>query len=144
VDRGVPLCGWCRYRTQTRDHLFQECPKWKLQQKILWVEVGKETGRWKDWWKDRDLLADGRCSQARLDFLSSTDVGRRVPAEEEYAVSVVSELEDREWVEEQGAGAKELIGEEPPPFLPTPDLMAAAGEGQIPFFIFRLLLSSLL
>jgi len=56
----------------------------------------------------RDHLADGRCSRAVLDFLSSTDVGRRVPAEaEDDAVSAVSELEEREWLEEQGAGAEE-------------------------------------
>ena len=39
----------------------------------------KETGRWKSRWKIRDLLADGRCGQAVLDFLTSTDVGRLVP-----------------------------------------------------------------
>jgi len=57
--------------------------------------VRKETGRWKDRWKIWDLLVDERCSRAVLDFLSSTDVGRRVPAEEEDAVSAVSELEVR-------------------------------------------------
>ena len=56
----------------------------------------KETGRWKDRWKIRDPLADGRCSRAVLDFLSSTDVGRRVPAEGGDAVSDVSEAELRE------------------------------------------------
>jgi len=49
--------------------------------------------------------------QAVLDFLSTTDVGRRVPGVEEddavSAVSAVSELEVREWLEEQGAGAEE-------------------------------------
>jgi len=56
----------------------------------------------------RDLLADGRCSQAVLGFLSTTDVSRRVPGvEEDDAVSAVSELEVREWLEEQGAGAEE-------------------------------------
>jgi len=95
--RPSPQCWWCRYRTQTRDHLFKECPEWKPQQKILWAEVKKETGRWKDRWKVRDLLADGRCSRTVLDFLSSTDVGRRAPAEaEDDAVSAVSELEVRE------------------------------------------------
>jgi len=59
-NRHTPQCWWCRYRTQTRDHLFKECPEWKPQQKILWAEVKKETGRWKDRWKVRDLLADGR------------------------------------------------------------------------------------
>jgi len=54
--------------------------------------VKKETGRWKDRWKVRDLMADGRCSRAVLEFLSSTDVGRRVLAEaEDDAVSAVSE-----------------------------------------------------
>ena len=38
-----------------------------------------------------------RFSRAVLDFLSSTDVGRREPAEaEDVAVSAVSELEVRE------------------------------------------------
>jgi len=107
-NRPTPQCWWCRYRTQTWDHLFKECPEWKPQQKILWAEVKKETGRWKDRWKVRDLLADGRCSRAVLDYLSSTDVGRRVPAEaEDDAVGAVSELEVREWLEEQGAGAEE-------------------------------------
>ena len=65
-----------------------------------------------------------------LDFLSSPDVGRRVPAEEEDAVSEVSEAELREFLEEQEAGAEGLgAGGEPPLFLPTPDFMASAGDG---------------
>ena len=75
-NRPTPQCWWCRYPTQTREHLFKACPEWKAQQKILWAEVRKETGRWKDRWKIRDLLADERCSRAVLDFLSSTDVER--------------------------------------------------------------------
>jgi len=46
-NRPTSQCWWCRYRTQTQDHLFKECPEWKPQQKILWVEVKKQTGRWK-------------------------------------------------------------------------------------------------
>jgi len=128
-NRPTPQCWWCRYQTQTRDHLFKECPEWKPQQKILWAEVKRETGKGKGRWKVRDLLADGRCSQAVLDFLSTTEVGRRAPGvEEEDAVSVVSELEVREWLEEQGAGAEEQdAGGELPLFLPTPDFMASTG-----------------
>ena len=63
------------------------------------------------------------------DFLSSTDVGRWVPGEEDDAVSAVSELEVQEWMEVQRAGGEERDGEEPPLFLPTPDFMASAGEG---------------
>jgi len=47
-----------------------------MQQKVLWAEVQKVTGRWRSRWKIRDLLADRRCSQAVLDFLTSTDVGK--------------------------------------------------------------------
>ena len=111
------------------------CPERKAQQKILWAEVKRETGTWKDGWKIRDLLVDERCSWAVLGFLSSMEVGRRVLAEEEDAVGAVSELEVREWLEEQGVGAEELGGEEPPLFLPTPDFMASAGEGSLLFHL---------
>jgi len=52
------------HRTQTRDHLFNACPEWKAQQKILSAEVWKESGRGKSRLKIRGLLADWRCSQA--------------------------------------------------------------------------------
>ena len=91
------------------------------------MEVKKEIGRWKDRWKVRNLLADGRCSRAVLDFLSSTDVGRRVPGEGHDAVSAVSELEMREWLYEQGSGPEEAGAGGTPLFLPTPDFMAPAG-----------------
>jgi len=68
--RPTAQCWWCRCPSQTRDHLFKVCPEWKMQQKILWVEVLKETKRWKSRWTVRDLLADGRCGRAVLDFLS--------------------------------------------------------------------------
>jgi len=58
----------------------------------------------------RDLLANGRCSRAVLEFLLTTDVGGWVPGvEEDDAVSAVSELEVREWMEEQGAGAEDFF-----------------------------------
>lgn len=53
--------------------------------------------------KIRDLLADGRYSQPILDFLSSADVGRLVPAED-GAESEVSEWELRERSEGEGRG----------------------------------------
>ena len=119
--------------------LFKVCPEWKMQQKILWAEVLKETKRWKSRWTVRDLLADGRCGQAVLDFLFSTDVGRLVPPLEEEgdAGSEMSEwelLERRERQERREAEAEALgvvdeMGgrEELPLFLPTPSFMASAG-----------------
>jgi len=118
--RPTAQCWWCRCRSQTRDHLFKVCSEWKMQQKILWAEVQKETGRWKSRWKIQGLLADGRCSQAVLDFLTATDVGRRVLSEE-HARSEGSEWELRECRErgkegeaESGElGAEAEAGEEP-------------------------------
>ena len=133
-------CWWCKCPSQTRDHILKVCPEWKTQQKILWAEVLKETKRWKSRWTVRGLLVDGRCERAVLDFLASTDVGRRVPPvdEEDNAGSEVSEWELREHQERQeereekaealGAEGEMGAGEGLPLFLATPDFMAAAGE----------------
>jgi len=134
--RPTAKCWWCQCPTQTRDHLFKVCPRWKGQQKILWEEIRKETGRWKSRWKIRDLLADGRCSQAVLDFLSSTDVGKIAPAveAEDDVGSEASEWELRERRErEEGRRAEELgaedelgAGEGTLLFLPNPPFVASA------------------
>jgi len=138
--RPTAECWWCRCPSQTRDHLFRVCPEWKMQQKILWAEAQKKTGRWKSRWTVRDLLADERCVQAVLDFLSTTDVGRLVPPLEGKgdAASEVSEWELRERQERQegreaeaeALGAADELGavEDRPLFLPTPPFMASAGE----------------
>ena len=66
----------------TRDHLFKHCPEWKNQQKVLWNTVLTETRKLPGPTRERhktsiaELLADQRCSQAALDFLETTDVGR--------------------------------------------------------------------
>jgi len=131
-------CWWCKCPSQTRDHLFKVCPEWKVQQKVLWAEVLKETKRWKSRWTVRDLLADGRCGRAVLEFLASTDVGRLVPplGEEGDAGSEVSEWELRERQErpeargedEETPGAVEEEGEGLPLFLPSPAFMASERE----------------
>ena len=58
--------------------MFKHCRKWKRQQKVLWAEVRKETGKGKDSHAIRDLFADERCTSAILDFLRTTEVGSRV------------------------------------------------------------------
>jgi len=78
-------CGWCQYRTQTREHLFKHCREWKRQQKILWAEVRKETGKGKERHAIRDLFADERCTGAILGFLRTTEVGSRVGPKEKAA-----------------------------------------------------------
>ena len=80
--------------TQTRDHLIEECAEWREQQRTLWREVRRKTGRWKSRGKVLDVLTDERCSKAVQAFLSTTDVGRRIPAPaEEDARSEASEWE---------------------------------------------------
>jgi len=107
------------------------------QQKILWAEVRKGAGRWKSRWRIRDLMADARCSRAVSDFLTSTDVGRRAPVEED-AESETSERElrerrergeEREAEAEDPRAARELRArEELLLFLPTPSFIASAGD----------------
>ena len=77
-SRPTAQCWWRRCQTQTQDHLFKAGPEWKAQQEILWAEVLKKGGRRKSRWRIRNLPADGRCSQAVLDFLSAAGVGRLV------------------------------------------------------------------
>jgi hypothetical protein len=65
----------------------------KAQQKILWVEVRKETGRGGT---KSETLTDARCSQLVMDFLSTTDVRRLIPvAAEDDARSEVSEWDSQ-------------------------------------------------
>jgi len=79
TDVGRRGSWWCQYRTQTQEHLFKCCPHWKHQQKILWAEMGKQTGRSKNRLEIRDLFADERCSQTILDFLSAPPLLGPIP-----------------------------------------------------------------
>ena len=91
----------------------------------------KETGKGRKWWKVHELFAEWTCSQVLLDFLSSMDIGKIVPAEEgDDAESEASEWElwERAEQEEERRVEAETLGmeaEEPPLFLPTPPFMAS-------------------
>jgi len=94
--------------------------------------VLKGSGGKKHQFTIRDLFADKRCSQAVLDFLSATDVGRLVPAEadaggRDFNVGAPGTPGERE--EEGRAEAEELgAAGELPLSLPTPFGMAFAEE----------------
>jgi len=100
-----------QYSIQTREHLFKNCPKWKSHQKTPWAtvlgEISKLVGptRGRDRTNIAELLADERCSQAVLDFLATTDVGRTaappVANKEDDAASEASEWEARERAERE-------------------------------------------
>jgi len=79
----------------------------------------------------RDLLPDVRCRQVVQDFLSTAEVGRLVPAEENAGgeASEWERRERRERGEVRQQKAEELgAGGEEPLFLPTPSVVASAGE----------------
>ena len=67
--------------TQTREHLFRHCSRWKDQQKELWKVVGKATG-----WKAgrcrhvqvSELFSMEKYDQAVMDFMAATHV-RKFP-----------------------------------------------------------------
>jgi len=95
--------------------------------------VWEETGKGRRRLKAHELFAEPGASQAVLDFLSSTDVGRTVPAvEEKDAESEVSEWELRERAEREEErraeerGVKDEREEEHQRLLPTPSFMAMA------------------
>jgi hypothetical protein len=62
------------YRLKTGHCLTGQYLEWRGDRPTA-AEVQKESGRGKDRFKVRDLLADTRCSQPVLDFLSTTDLG---------------------------------------------------------------------
>ena len=68
--------------SQTLEHLFLHCSRWKDHQKELWKAVGKATG-----WKAgrcrhvqiSELFSIEECDQAVKDFLAATEVGNFPP-----------------------------------------------------------------
>ena len=99
---------------------------------MLWKEVWEKTGGGRFRWKAHELFAEEECSQAVLEFLSTTEVGKTVPgvAGGEDAGSEVSEGElwERAEREEEGGEEGKAQGDgEEPLFLPTPPFMASAG-----------------
>jgi len=76
------FCGGTATQTQTQEHLFCNCSRWRDQQKALWKAVGKATG-----WKVgrcrhlqvSELFSIEECDQAVMDFLAATDVGKFPP-----------------------------------------------------------------
>jgi hypothetical protein len=69
-----------------RDHLFKWCKRWKREQKWLWVDwqegengyegVEKVLKKPKISLPMSHVVAEEKCMQVLLDFLSGTDVGR--------------------------------------------------------------------
>ena len=58
-------------------NLFKNYDRWRPQQKIMWAEIRKKTGRGKNRCTIREMFADERCTGAVLDFLRTTKVGAR-------------------------------------------------------------------
>ena len=63
---------------------------------------GRETGKGKNRFKIRDLFMDERCTRPVLDFLRTTEVGRRTGLREE----------EREGVRDEGPESEEGVSEQ--------------------------------
>jgi hypothetical protein len=98
-------CWWCGHEYQTRDHLFKWCKRWTREQKWLWVDgqeraqgyegVERVMKKLKISLPMTLVFAEEKCTQALLDFLSVTDVGR---------ISGVGEEADSDHQEESNGG----------------------------------------
>jgi ribonuclease HI len=83
-DAADDKCWWCGSgASQTREHLFKHCRRWKEQQTIMWREVNKATEgkRMARNTSMATLFGDQRCTAAILEFLENTEVGLRGQAQ---------------------------------------------------------------
>jgi len=76
-------CWWCGETvSQTREHLFRHCSRWRDQQGDHWKAVGKarggKAGRFRNV-QISELFTIQECDQAVMDFLAATEVGRFPP-----------------------------------------------------------------
>jgi hypothetical protein len=100
-------CWWCSSSdssgpSQTREHLFKQCRRWKDQQATMWRAIGRATGRKRTNTAMTQIFGDERCTAAILKFLGTTEVGvrgrRRLMVEEEAEDS--GEAEDSDEAED--------------------------------------------
>jgi ribonuclease HI len=100
-------CWWCGSgASQTRDHLFKRCTRWKEQQATLWRAVGEATDkkRTKRNTSMAQLLGDERCTAALLEFLATTEVGLRGQVARQIA-GVEDDVEAEDEVEAEDVDA---------------------------------------
>ena len=92
-------CWWCDGGRQSRDHLFKECKRWEKEIRELWNAVGRVSGKRQEGdgpfrsrkgfgfhvrqararpsnTTVRELLSNSRYTEAVLDFLGKTRVGK--------------------------------------------------------------------
>jgi ribonuclease HI len=115
-------CWWCSSSSpgagpsQTREHLFKHCRRWKDQQATMWREVKKATGgkRTARNTSMAQLFGDERCTAAILDFLRTTEVGVR-RGKERHLEEGEEDGEDghgeAEWTEDEDEGEAQSGGE---------------------------------
>ena len=73
-------CGW--NMSQTWEHLFRHCSRWKDQQKMLWKKVGQERGRKADRCghvQASEICTILECVQAVMDCVAATEVRKFLP-----------------------------------------------------------------
>lgn len=72
-QRANKLCWWCKAgATQTREHLFKRCPRWRTEQKTMWAALDRDASKT----PISMLFAEEKCNKAILEFLATTGVGK--------------------------------------------------------------------
>jgi hypothetical protein len=107
-------CWWCcpgseSGPSQTREHLFKDCSRWKEQQVIIWRGIRRATGgkRTPRNTSMAQLFGDERCTAAILEFLAPTEVGVRETLREDDLGGG-----ERGWSDTEGADGMEGDGTE--------------------------------
>jgi len=68
--------------SQTREHLFRRCSRWRDEQNALWKAVGKATGSKAGRCRCvqiSELFTTEDCDHVVMDFLAATEVGKFPP-----------------------------------------------------------------
>jgi hypothetical protein len=93
-------CWWCSGPSQTREHLFKHCRRWKDQQASMWRAIGRATARKRTNTSMTQLFGDERCTAAILEFLATTEIGvrgrRRLMVEYDYGEGTGDDSEEAE------------------------------------------------
>ena len=82
---GTPGCWWCKETTQSVEHLFTKCRRWRKERRKLVRELEKEGVAWQIQGERKwvaSLLGNEKAVAPLLNFLKRTDVGGREGARE--------------------------------------------------------------
>ena len=101
----TPQCWWCREQSQTVEHLYNKCRRWRRERRKLVRELEKDGVTWqaqgqaeRTWMAS--LLGNEKAIITLIKFLKATEVGARERAREREA----------EWERKNDRAGEDLLG----------------------------------